>query len=337
MKRSVHYVVMMYVFFLILLQGCTPTPPPKDVLSQYLTAIYQSDYAKSYELLSDSDKKMKSKEAYCTPPQEVSPLIKALSGKTTFNIKNVTISGDKANATVDVTQPDIASVAGELFGKAMFSAMAGKSAAKDIEKSTLEKLNDNKIPTVTRVEQFDLVREKGGWRVYLSWENERKRIDLRNEAERLEKAKKFTEAKAKYMEIKSILSKDESATKKIIELDDKIAKYKEKELYFPNVEIRNVQIGKGILGEKGVFGEVKNKGSKSLKLIEITTYCLDKAGQVVFEKPYHPVLVVEHSFTMGDNQPLKPNYSRQFGCKLSDAPSDWSGKVRVAVTDVEFE
>jgi len=38
-----------------------------------------------------------------------------------------------------------------------------------------------------------------------------------------------------------------------------------------------------------------------------------------------------------DNKPLKPNYSIQFGYKLDDAPSDWSGKVRVEVTDLEFE
>lgn len=69
---------------------------------------------------------------------------------------------------------------------------------------------------------------------------------------------------------------------------------------------------------------------------EITTYCLDKDGKVVFEKGYASVFVSGFSF-MGDNQPLKPNYTRQFGCKLNDAPSDWSGKVRVAVTDVEFQ
>lgn len=34
---------------------------------------------------------------------------------------------------------------------------------------------------------------------------------------------------------------------------------------------------------------------------------------------------------------LPPNYSQQFGYKLDDAPSDWSGKVRVEVTDLEFE
>jgi len=48
------------------------------------------------------------------------------------------------------------------------------------------------------------------------------------------------------------------------------------------------------------------------------------------------VLVTEYSF-MGDNTPLKPNYSRRFGYKLDDAPSDWSKKVKVAVTDIEFQ
>ena len=90
------------------------------------------------------------------------------------------------------------------------------------------------------------------------------------------------------------------------------------------------------LGSVGVFGEIKNNGDRTLKEVEITTYCLDKNDKIIFEKTYHPVLVLENSFMM-DNTPLKPNYSRRFGCKLDDAPSDWSKKVKVIVTDIEFQ
>jgi hypothetical protein len=46
--------------------------------------------------------------------------------------------------------------------------------------------------------------------------------------------------------------------------------------------------------------------------------------------------MTEYSFGR-DNDALKPNYSRKFGVKLYDAPSDWAGKVRVEVTDLEFQ
>ena len=171
----------------------------------------------------------------------------------------------------------------------------------------------------------------------MGWENAKKIKELKAAAEKLDKQKKFAEAKTKYSEILVLSSRDDEAPKKIKELDEEIVKYKEKQAYFPNIEVRNVKIGKSILNETGVFGELKNKGDKSLKRVEVTTYCLDKDGKVVFEKDFPAVLVSEYSFGLRENKPLKPNYSQQFGYKLDDAPSDWSGKVRVEVTDLEFE
>lgn len=99
--------------------------------------------------------------------------------------------------------------------------------------------------------------------------------------------------------------------------------------------VRNIRVSKGYLDETGVFGEVENSGDRSLKEVEITIYCFDSNGQPVFEKKYHPVLVSELSFA--STEPLEPGYSRQFGVKLDDAPSDWSKKVDVKVTAVEFQ
>jgi hypothetical protein len=106
-------------------------------------------------------------------------------------------------------------------------------------------------------------------------------------------------------------------------------------VYLSKMLVRNIRVSKGYLDETGVFGEVKNSGDRSLKEVEITIYCLDSNGQPVFEKKYHPVLVSALSFA--SNEPLKPGYSRQFGVKLDDAPSDWSKKVDVKVTAVEFQ
>ncbi len=106
--------------------------------------------------------------------------------------------------------------------------------------------------------------------------------------------------------------------------------------YLGRVVVRNLKVGKSVLGESGVFGEVKNTGERTLKEVEITIYCLGRDGEAIFEKTYHPVLVSELSF--GDaSQPLKPGYSRGFGVKLDDAPSEWAKKVSVRVTRVEFQ
>jgi hypothetical protein len=106
--------------------------------------------------------------------------------------------------------------------------------------------------------------------------------------------------------------------------------------YLSKILVSKVSVGKSELGGTGVFGEVKNSGDRTLKKVEITIYCLGPDGKPVFEKTYRPVLVSEMSF--GDsNQPLKPSYSRQFGVKMDDAPSEWTKKVDVKVTQVEFQ
>lgn len=110
----------------------------------------------------------------------------------------------------------------------------------------------------------------------------------------------------------------------------------QKQAYVDNILLKNVAVGKSVLNEQGVFGEVKNIGTRTLKKIQLMIYCLDNDGNVVFEKDYHPLFVSDSRWLMNEHKPLKPNYSRKFGCKLDDAPSDWSGQVRLEVIDLEF-
>jgi hypothetical protein len=104
--------------------------------------------------------------------------------------------------------------------------------------------------------------------------------------------------------------------------------------YMSSIGLVGVRVGDGLTG-KGVFGEVKNNGNRILSKVEITIYCLGDDNKPVFEKTYTPVLV--SSFSLGDaNEPLKSGYSRKFGVRLDDAPSDWAGDVNVKITGVEF-
>lgn len=109
----------------------------------------------------------------------------------------------------------------------------------------------------------------------------------------------------------------------------------EQSAYLSKILVSKVSTGKDVLGGMGVWGEVKNTGDRTLKKVEITLYCLGPDGKPVFEKTYTPVLVSKMSF--GDNQPLKPGYSRPFGVKMDDAPSEWTKKVEVKVTQIEFQ
>ncbi len=107
--------------------------------------------------------------------------------------------------------------------------------------------------------------------------------------------------------------------------------------YIEKVLVRNVRVGKSVLDEAGAWGEVKNSGDRTLKKVDLVIYCLGADGKPVFEKTFSPVWVTEVSMPGDENEPLKPGYSRQFGVKLDDAPSDWSKRVEVKVTGVEFQ
>lgn len=128
--------------------------------------------------------------------------------------------------------------------------------------------------------------------------------------------------------ISELAATGETETAPIAAQDPEAVAYREKLL------VRNVEVGKSPLGEDGVFGEIKNSGTRTLKMVRLTIYALDESDNPIFEKTYKPV--VEKS-PGAVPEPLKPGYSRQFGVRFDDAPSEWSGKVRVKVTEVAFQ
>jgi hypothetical protein len=84
-----------------------------------------------------------------------------------------------------------------------------------------------------------------------------------------------------------------------------------------------------------VFGKIKNNGNRSIGKVEVTAYFLDNQGKTIFENSYP---AVNAGTLMSVDTPLKPNYIKEFGFKSKGCPSEWSeGKVRVAITDIEFE
>jgi len=74
-------------------------------------------------------------------------------------------------------------------------------------------------------------------------------------------------------------------------LDRKATEYKEKQMYFDKIEVRNVSVAQGNLGQLGVFGELKNRGDRTLRSVAITVYYLDREGYGIHEKTYYPVSV----------------------------------------------
>lgn len=88
--------------------------------------------------------------------------------------------------------------------------------------------------------------------------------------------------------------------------------------------------------EPYISGTIINHGERTLREVQIVVYFYDESGTRVGESDYYPVLVSEYSFGH-DNIPLKPDYVKDFGYKLtSSAPSTWSGDVDVEIANIEF-
>lgn len=113
---------------------------------------------------------------------------------------------------------------------------------------------------------------------------------------------------------------------------------KEKKQYMKELALINFEVGEGEKYGKtvpGVFGTIVNKGSRTLKKVQITVYFLNKKGTVIGEEDFYPVLVTKYSIGRG-NKPLKPNYEKDFGYNVKDsAPSSWV-QATAQVTDIEF-
>lgn len=337
MKKQNALILSVCMVMASLFVGCgLGKPSPEKVLTKYLDAKLNGKYEEAYESLSSSDQAAKSLTDYVAHQSSVeSPFLDTLAEKVSYEIIETAVDGNKARIEVSLTLPDASALMADLFGAALLSAFGGDDDGEMINGLLAEKLKQEDLPMVTNTEFYDLVKETGRWRVFLDLERREKIAKTINQAEELEEGNKLFAAKEKYQEVLELDSKTVKAVKKIEELDDSIRQFEEKQAYVEYIELRNIRVGKSVLNDQGVFGEVKNLGHRTLTEVEITIYCLDEDGNPIHELTYHPVLVSEWSFR--DNQPLKPNYTRKFGCKLDDAPSDWAGEVLVKVSDIEFE
>jgi len=318
---------------LVLSMGCSN---PKEPLDKYLDAYLHGRDEEAYSYISQKDKAVKSLEEFKGGREnDTSPLTQMLINRISYQIKEIKVEGKMANAKVETTMPDFSILMKDLMGAAFASAFADKKGEKEIYKMLEDKYRDNLLPMTTVEENYRLVKEDDGWKVFFDWETEKKIKEKTAEAEKLEKSKDYAGAKAAYDQIIQLDPKHEEAGKKSKEMEEKIALQKIKDEYLPKVSVMNPHIGESFFGEKGVFGEIKNEGERILNMVEITIYFLDKESKPIYETTYQPVRVSEFSF--GDAaSPLKPGYSRKFGVKADDAPSAWAGKVSVKVTDLEF-
>jgi hypothetical protein len=317
-------------------------PPPEKVLVTYLDATKAGNWDVAYAHLSTRDHAVKPLATYKAESTTDNALATAVLSKTSYKILSVERQGNRATASVEVTSPDVSGLFAEMIGSVFASAFGGKGAA-DLQKQMADKLQNANLPTKTQKEEFILVREDKGWRVFLDWATKKQVATLLSEAEQLRKEKKLPAARDKYDAVLKLDSKLVEAQKARDELGREIAAFAEKQAYVSNVELYDLKARyyETYLERRlpGVEFKLRNKGNRALRKVEVTVYFEDASGAVIAEQEYNPVLVTKYSF--GDNKPLRPNYIWQLErgkfYQAKSVPSEWKeGAVKAKITDIEF-
>jgi hypothetical protein len=323
---------------------------PNEVLSNYLDASLKGRYEESYSYVSADDKAVKDLQSYLKENEKTdNPFAQAIASKVSYKILKIEKSDKKATADVEITLPDFESISADIRADAAFKSAVGSGDKKEMERIMRKKLESDKVPLTTRKETFKnyLVKEEGGWKVFLDWKTEKIKRErqakiqtLLAEAKDLKKSMKLHGAAQKYEQVLELDSKMVDAKKGL----EKTKKEIKKQAYIKNVVLYNLKAKyyKTYLEEKvpGVEFKIKNKGNRTLKEVEVTVYFKDASGTIIAEKTYHPVLVSKYSFSR-DNKPLKPNYIWQKGkgkfYKADSVPTEWKeGAVSAKITNIEF-
>ena len=325
---------------------------PEEVLLTYLNAKLRTGWIgvseETYALLTEKDRRAMTKEEYLSVAANRNPFISqeiqtAILKKTSYSVKSGSIQEGVAEIRVQMSSP---------VTPALYRDLIEYKKTPQKESRLLEYINSPEVQMQQDELLYTLHNEKEGWRVFLDLERENHIKTLLAEAEKLAPSfemlgpvdglvlesmkENLLLAREKYQRVLELDNKRFIAKNNLKYLLKKIKKLNFYEKYKENVSIKNVHIGSDTFGGTGVFGEIKNRGDVALKTVGLIIYFLDDQDNPVHEMSYIPVYVTKRSYGE-DAVPLKPNYSRKFGVRTDSAPSEWSKKVRIILSDLEAQ
>jgi hypothetical protein len=330
MKKKWAWTRVIIAACVLLAAGCEDA---KTVLNKFLQARYSGDFVATWDNVSSADHAVKDVQRFLSDSVEGwTPLRQMVASKTSFQVKSVTADKTQAVAQVDVTGPDLAAITKDVFGG---DPSASNSMTRAQVEGTVTKTYNGKMPIVTKTENYRLVKEPGGWKVYMDWKKDTQLDDLKAQALELEKNKEYTSAQGKWSEILVLDPNNQQASAKIAELDKKLAGYGEAQTYAMKIELSNATVETILGGKLAVFSEIKNAGDRKLQMVEVVIDFLDANKGVVAEKSFRPIAVSKGGSGQ-DDQPLKPGEKRKFGIRADDLPSTWNHSVLMRVNDLQF-
>jgi hypothetical protein len=159
----------------LILTGCGPEKKvdrgPKEVLSSYIDATINGRLEDAYQSLSSRDRSEKTLKAYIAERSDEESLIRnMMAKKISYTIRDVHVAGDKARASVDMTAPDYDRIMKDILSSLAVKDLPARNLDAHVYVSGLlgrhvKKYRDKGIPMKTTTDVFDMVEEKGEWKI----------------------------------------------------------------------------------------------------------------------------------------------------------------------------
>lgn len=188
MKRSL-YVIIALILFIALAAAQyhwgpgTPSyheyqasSQPQYTLKQYLTAVYSRDYNTAYQWVSTEDRRVKSQTVFLRENPSFSGsvlhLVQGLADKMELSDVRSEIHGSRAKLSFKVSLPDANAPSLQKlfleFDPDRLNALSEKER-QGIDQQVNSMANHGSLPMIQGEENWELVQEPHGWRVFLNW------------------------------------------------------------------------------------------------------------------------------------------------------------------------
>jgi hypothetical protein len=188
MKRTGYLIIAVFLFSALgaawYYWGLGTAPPLvlkastelQDILKQYLTAVYSRDYDAAYQWISAADREVKSREQYLRENPSFSGLtlrlVRALADRMEITDVRSADHGDKTTLRFNLKLPDASDASlQKIFLEFDLDRINRLSVEESqaIEEQLKTLAKNNKLPMLEGEEQWELVKEADGWRVFLNW------------------------------------------------------------------------------------------------------------------------------------------------------------------------
>ena len=147
--------------------GCASTSGDAErALSAYLDAAFHERHEEAYSLLSDDDRADMTLEQFTSENQDnIVIQCEEFTARTEFQVKSVKVDGDRARAEVEITEPHIRLILSDILGAFIAALLDEEEDLQEMEDELEEKYSEGNIPMRTRTEYYDLVKERGAWKI----------------------------------------------------------------------------------------------------------------------------------------------------------------------------